>query len=160
MPAVITTDEMFDACFRIATGGARDDRWAHISSLQKAVASVGVNAPRKLQIAAKQKSKAREEGDPVVIVLGNGDRIEASDSFEGLNMTLQRNHTFVKLRIVFYSHRFVATIREVSGDVETLMDVVLSFGGARKEILRALGETPAKRARPRLTVVPVASAAA
>ncbi|GJD90709.1 hypothetical protein BHAOGJBA_4251 [Methylobacterium hispanicum] len=160
MPAAITTNEMFDACFRIATGGDRDDRWAHISSLQKAVASVGVNAPRKLQIAAKERSKSRRQGGPVVISLANGDRIEASDSFEGLNMELARGDAVVKLRIVFYHHRFVATIREIRGDVETLMDVVLHFGGARKEILRALGETPAKRAKPRLTVVPLGSVAA
>jgi hypothetical protein len=159
MSVAITTDEMFDACFRIATGGPRDTHWTHISSLQKAVASVGINAPRKLQIATKKRSKSRKEGDPVVIALENGDRLEASDSFEGLNLTLQRGDNHVRLRIVFYHHRFVATIREVQGDIETLMDVVLHFGNSRKEILRALGEEPPKRAKPRLTVVSNSAAA-
>lgn len=159
MSVDITTDAMFDACFRIATGGERDGHWTHISSLQKAVASVGVNAPRKLQAATKKLSRDGRKAKPLVIALENGDRVEASDDFDGLNLTLRRDDAYLCLRIVFYHHRFVATIRELAGDVETLMDVVIHFGGARKEILRALGEKPSRRTKPRLTVVRNAEAA-
>lgn len=159
MSVDITTDAMFEACFRVATGGERDGHWTHISSLQKAVASVGVNAPRKLQAATRKRSKGGKDAKPFVIALENGDRVEASDCFEGLNLTLRRGDAYLRLRIVFYHHRFVATIRELAGDVETLMDVVIHFGGARKEILRGLGEKPSRRTKPRLTVVRNAEAA-
>lgn len=152
MSVDITTDAMFDACFRVAAGGERDGHWVHISSLQKAVASVGINTPRKLQAATKKLSKGGKDAKPLVIALENGDRVEATDCFEGLNLTLKRGDAYLRLRIVFYHHRFVATIREVAGDIETLMDLVIHFGSARKEILRALGEKPAKRVKPRLTV--------
>lgn len=153
MSVDITTDALFEACFRVATGGERDGAWAHISSLQRAVASVGINAPRKLQVAARKASKGGKVSKALVIALDNGDEVVASDSPEGLNLTLRRGDAYLRLRIVFYHFRFVATIREVAGDVGILMDVVMHFASARKEILRGLGEKPSRRTKPRLTVV-------